>query len=183
VSIRFKAEVLGEDFACGRTYTGVGTTKTTEVTPTDLRFFVQKLRLINAAGEEVPVSVATRAPWQESSISLIDFENGQGDCGSGNAGTNDVITGTVPAGSYTGVAFSTSLPPELNHGDPATAPAPLRNAPGTLWAWLSGYKFLLAEMMQVSPILAMARWCQSPAHARPRTRSVCRTSTRAAAPS
>ncbi|MEY4513080.1 MAG: hypothetical protein RLZZ450_5202, partial [Pseudomonadota bacterium] len=150
VSIRFKAEVLGEEFACGRTYTGIGTTPATEVTPTDLRFFVQKLRLINAAGQEVPVTVATRTPWQEASVSLIDFEDGQGDCGFGNAGTNNVITGTVPAGTYTGVAFSTSLPPELNHGDPATAPAPLRNAPGTLWAWLSGYKFLLAEMMRVN---------------------------------
>jgi uncharacterized repeat protein (TIGR04052 family) len=148
VTIRFKAEVSGQDFACGQTYANQGSTSVS-ATPSDLRFFVQDLRLINSAGEDVPVSVATRSPWQMPEVALVDFENGQGACVNGNPETNVEITGTVPAGTYTGVAFRNGIPPALNHGNPATAPAPLSNAPGTLWTWLSGYKFILAELSQV----------------------------------
>jgi uncharacterized repeat protein (TIGR04052 family) len=150
VTIRFKAEVSGQDFACGRNYTGQGSSAV-EATPTDFRFFVQDLRLINALGADVPVLMNERARWQTPDVALIDFEDGQGSCFSGNEATNFIITGSVPAGQYTGVAFRNGIPAQLNHGDPAAAPAPLKNAPGTLWSWQAGYKFLIAELQQVVP--------------------------------
>ena len=88
-----------EPFACGQTYANQGTAATS-VTPRDFRFYVQDLRLINAAGQEVPVTLDVRAPWQAATVALLDFENGQGAClGSGDAGTDTTITGTVPAGN------------------------------------------------------------------------------------
>jgi uncharacterized repeat protein (TIGR04052 family) len=150
VTIRFKAEVSGQAFACGQTYANQGSTRVM-ATPTDLRFFVQDLRLINAAGADVPVRMDTRSPWQVPELALIDFENAQGSCASGNAGTNLEITGEVPVGSYAGVAFKNGVPAALNHADPALAPAPLKNAPGAYWSWALGYKFLIAELHQVVP--------------------------------
>ena len=137
-----------EPFACGQTYANQGTAATS-VTPRDFRFYVQDLRLINAAGEEVPVTLDVRSPWQAATVALLDFENGQGSClGSGDAGTNTMITGTVPAGQYTGVAFRNGVPEDLNHDDPTTLPAVLRS-PSMLWSWLTGFRFVKANLMQV----------------------------------
>jgi len=150
VTIRFRAEVSGEPFACGRSYDNQGTPPVS-ATPSDLRMFVHQVRLIGADGSDTPVQLDTRESWQVPEAALIDFEDAQGACVNGNAGTNLELTGTVPAGSYTGVAFKNGLPPALNHGDPALAPAPLRNAPAMLWTWAQGYKFLVAELQQVVP--------------------------------
>ncbi|MEY4514662.1 MAG: hypothetical protein RLZZ450_6784 [Pseudomonadota bacterium] len=150
ISLQFKAEVSGADFACGQSYPNQGSGSTT-VTPTDFRFFVQSIRLLKADGSEVPLQMTDRAPWQTPEVALVDFENGAGACQNGNAATNTVITGTVPGGDYTGLAFVNGIPDALNHGDPASAPAPLQQAPGTLWSWLSGYKFVLTELGQVGP--------------------------------
>lgn len=149
VSVRFEAEVSGQPFACGQTYAAQGSTFVV-ATPLDFRFFVQDLRLIARDGVEVPVAMSLRAPWQTADVVLIDFEDGQGSCFAGNAETNAVITGTVPEGDYVGVAFRNGVPAGLNHANPAAAPAPMKNAPGTLWSWLLGYKFLLAELQQVT---------------------------------
>ena len=44
----------------------------------------------------------------------------------------------------TGVRFTLGVPAALNHGNQATAPAPL-NFSGMFWTWQDGYKFLRTE--------------------------------------
>jgi uncharacterized repeat protein (TIGR04052 family) len=58
-----------------------------------------------------------------------------------------VITGRVPAGDYRGVAFANGVPLALNHADPVTLTGPLQ-APGMHWTWMSGFRFLIAEVAQ-----------------------------------
>ena len=148
VSLRFKAEVSGEDFACGRTYAGQGSTKVA-ARPADFRFFVERVRLVTRAGVEVPLQLLERAPHQTSEVALIDFTGGDGACVAGSTPANTVLTGKAPVGDYSGVVFSNGVPEALNHADPTAAPPPLR-APGVNWSWLRGYRFFLASL-QVAP--------------------------------
>ena len=145
VSLQFKAMVGAQAFACGTTYTGQGVTSVS-VTPQDFRFYVQDVKLINAAGNEVPVTLDTRTPWQTPDMALLDFENGTGACAAkGNSDMNTVVTGSVPPGTYSGIVFSNGVPDSLDHADPLNAPAPLQPAPMS-WGWLYGYKFIKAEV-------------------------------------
>ncbi len=148
VTISFKAKVGTEDFRCGKTYANQGATAEA-VQPSDLRFFVDKLSLLNDKGVEVPVTFEARTPWQTTDVALLDFEDGTGECKNGNADTNTKITGSVPVGTYRGIVFSNGVPESLNHGDPTTAPAPLQ-AGGMTWGWLYGYKFFTAQMVSMS---------------------------------
>lgn len=119
----------------------------------DFRFYVQDLRLTSTSGEEVPVQLDEDSTWQTSGLALIDFkESPQGQCGSGNGETNTTVTGQVPEGQNAGVAFSNGVPAALNHVDPAdpATPAPLRQSHGMQWNWLSGYRFIRAELKQVA---------------------------------
>jgi uncharacterized repeat protein (TIGR04052 family) len=145
VTISFRAQMGEEEFACGKKYKKQGATEV-EVTPQDLRLYVSELRVVTAEGLEVPVEIEDRSPWQAPSVALLDFEDASGACKNGNAPTNHRITGTVPRGDYTGVVFSTAVPLDLNHADPATLPAPLE-AGGMTWGWLFGYKFIRAELV------------------------------------
>jgi len=144
VTIRFAAQVGPSPFACGSSYDDVGSTEAS-VVPQDFRFFVHDVRLITADATEVAVEIDERAPWQALGAALLDFEDATGACLSGDAATNAQITGHAPPGEYTGVAFRVGVPESTNHGDPAVQPAPL--AAGSMaWGWLSGYKFLRAEL-------------------------------------
>jgi uncharacterized repeat protein (TIGR04052 family) len=144
VTLTFRAQVGDELFECGETYEAQGSTEV-EVTPQDFRFYVSDVRLIDDEGNEVPVTLDARSPWQSPDVALLDFEDGTAGCSNGNAPTNVTVTGTVPDGDYIGVAFSPAVPLELNHEDPATLPAPLQ-AGGMTWGWLFGYKFIRAEV-------------------------------------
>jgi uncharacterized repeat protein (TIGR04052 family) len=145
VSIQFKATVGAQAFACGTTYPGQGSTGAS-VEPRDFRFYVHDVRLVDDHGHEVPVSLEARSPWQTPDVALLDFENGSGACAAeGNPEMNDLVTGTVPAGTYSGIVFRNGVPDALNHGDPLNAPAPLQPAAMT-WGWLFGYKFVKAEL-------------------------------------
>jgi len=144
VTIHFKATVGSAPFACGTTYQNQGTTGTA-VTPRDFRFYVQSVRLIDAQGQEVPLAMDVRSPWQTADVALLDFEDGSAECVDGNPEMNTTITGAVPAGSYTGIVFNNGVPDPLNHGDPLTLPAPLQ-AGAMTWGWLYGFKFVKAEM-------------------------------------
>ncbi len=149
VSIRFKATVGAQAFACGTTYPGQGSTGAS-VQPQDFRFYVQDVRLIDDKGQEVAVSLDTRSPWQTPDVALLDFEDGTGACAAeGNPDLNDRVTGTVPAGTYTGIVFRNGVPDSLDHADPLSAPPPLQPAPMT-WGWLYGYKFVKAELAATS---------------------------------
>lgn len=99
VKIQFKAVVGEEVFACGRSYTGIGTTKST-IQPKDLRFYIHNVRLLDETGKEVPVHLNQDGKWQLDNVVLLDFENGTGRCSNGNADLNMEISGTVPGGTH-----------------------------------------------------------------------------------
>lgn len=146
VGVRFKATLGSRELVCGQSYAGLGTSHAS-ATPQDFRFFVQQVRLINGKGEEVPMQFDERAPFQTADVALIDFTDSAGACAnSGDPTTNMVITGRVPKDTYSGIVIVNGVPESLNHGNPATAPAPLR-ATGASWSWLSGYRFVMAELL------------------------------------
>jgi len=140
VNLAFSAQINGEAFTCGNSYKGVGTTKST-ITPSDFRFYVSEVSLINAKGEAVPVQLAQDGVWQLENVALLDFENGAGPCRNGNVAMNTSIRGNVPAGDYRGVQLTLGVPFGRNHGDPTVAPAPLNNT-AMFWNWQGGYKFV-----------------------------------------
>ncbi|MBN8493986.1 MAG: metallo-mystery pair system four-Cys motif protein [Burkholderiales bacterium] len=140
VTLQFAAQVNGQAFACGQSYGGVGTTRST-ITPSDYRFYVSEVQLIDASGRAVPVTLAQDGTWQRDGVALLDFENGSGPCRNGTAAMNSSVRGTVPAGRYTGLRFTVGVPFAANHGDPTTAPSPL-NLTAMFWNWQGGYKFI-----------------------------------------
>jgi uncharacterized repeat protein (TIGR04052 family) len=148
VTIRFEARVADRPFRCGERYAGLGATRV-EVEPSDLRFFVQDLSLIDEAGKRVPVELTERTPWQTASVALLDFEDGTGACTHGTSDRNDHIEGRVPVGVYRGLWFRNGVPETLNHEDPLRHPAPLQVTDLT-WGWLTGFKFFVAELRQVA---------------------------------
>jgi uncharacterized repeat protein (TIGR04052 family) len=140
VTLQFAAQVNGQSFECGKSYNNVGTTKST-ITPSDFRFYVSEVSLINAKGEVVPVRLAQDGAWQLENIALLDFENGTGPCRNGTSATNTAVRGNVPVGDYRGVQLTLGVPFGRNHGDPTVAPAPLNNT-AMFWTWQGGYKFV-----------------------------------------
>jgi uncharacterized repeat protein (TIGR04052 family) len=145
VTVRFRAVIAGEPFACGARYVdGAGT----RFTPADLRVFVADVALLTPDGAEQPVTLDVRPPWQQESVALVDFEDGSAACAAGTRDVNLEVHGVVPAGEYRGLAFTNAVPQTLNHADPASLPAPLQ-AGSMSWGWLQGYRFLMAELVAV----------------------------------
>jgi uncharacterized repeat protein (TIGR04052 family) len=145
VTIRFAAMVGSRPATCGMIYDELGT-EGSIASLYDFRFYVSNIRLINAAGEEIPVELTQDGVWQYQNVALLDFEDGTSMCSdAGNADINDKVVGTVPEGEYTGLIFDLGVPFELNHLDTTTAPAPL-NIPAMWWNWQYGYKFLRIDM-------------------------------------
>ncbi|RKH54732.1 MbnP family copper-binding protein [Corallococcus aberystwythensis] len=140
VDLPVVARVGAEPFACGKTYTNVGTTKTT-YEPMDFRVYVHDVRLVTRTGQEVPVTLTEDGRWQRAGVVLLDFANKDGLCTQGTEGMNASIKGTVPQGDYTGLRFTVGVPEDLNHGDVDTAGAPLGDT-GLFWSWRFGYIFL-----------------------------------------
>lgn len=144
VTLRFSASVDSLPFACGTTYPGIGRTRA-PITATDFRFFVHDVRLVDATGREVPVTLQQDSLWQSHGVALLDFENGSGGCSNGHAELRDVVLGSAPAGRYTGVRFTVGVPFDLNHRDLTQQPSPL-SLSRMFWAWNSGYKFMRIDM-------------------------------------
>lgn len=154
VTLQFAMNVGEKAAACGQSYPGVGSAGT-EISFTDLRFYVSNIRLINAQGQEVPLELTQDGVWQYQNVALLDFEDGSSGCSeSGNTALNSVVKGTVPAGRYTGVAFDMGVPFALNHADVAAAPSPL-NIQALWWNWQGGYKFMRVDMQTGAPGTAM----------------------------
>lgn len=143
VSIAFGAVVGEAEFACGTVYPQVGSTAAS-FEPSDLRFFVSEVALIDGAGQEHAVQLDVDGTWQLSDVALIDLEDGSGPCANGNARTHREIVGRVAAGEYVGLAFTVGVPFERNHGNPDRAPAPLSGT-AMSWGWQAGYKFVRLE--------------------------------------
>jgi uncharacterized repeat protein (TIGR04052 family) len=145
VTLRFKGKIGSEELACGQRYTGLGSTKIAG-TVRDFRFFVHDVRLVDARGVQVPVQLDERPPFQSVEVAMLDFTDGRGSCLNGARESNLVLYGQVPAGTYTGIRFTTGVPEALNHADPTVAPESLKASPGVLWTWRQGYRFVLAEL-------------------------------------
>lgn len=140
VSIRFKAVVGQEELACGKSYSGIGITKST-ISPRDFRFYVHDVRLVDQAGKSVPVDLKQDDKWQLDNVALLDFEDATGSCRNGTAERNTAVTGTVPAGGpYRGLRFILGVPFEKNHTDLTRMPPPL-NLTALAWVWNAGRKF------------------------------------------
>ncbi len=141
VTISFDARVNGEQFSCGRTFSNIGTSNAT-VEPTDARLYIENVRLVNDDGAEVSVDLEQDGTWQVDDVALLDFEDATGLCGQrGTAETNSSVRGMVAGGTYTRLRFEMGVTKSLNHGDSATAPAPL-NKTALFWSWNAGYKFI-----------------------------------------
>lgn len=154
VTVRFAAQVNGQPFACGQSYASIGTTRST-ITPSDWRFYVSEVALVDEAGRAVPLSLAQDGVWQFENIALLDFENGSGPCRNGTTGLNTEVRGTVPAGRYVGLRFTLGVPFARNHGDPTVAPSPL-NLTAMFWNWQGGYKFVKFDTASSGLALAPA---------------------------
>jgi uncharacterized repeat protein (TIGR04052 family) len=143
-TLSFAAKVGDEPFSCTATFDGVGTAKSA-VKPLDFRMYLYDVRLVRDDGSEEPLVLEQDGQWQREKVAFLDFEDGTGTCKTGSPETRTEVVGTAPAGDYTGVRFNLGLPPEMNHLDAATAPAPL-NIPGMWWSWKGGYKFVRLDL-------------------------------------
>jgi len=149
VEILFDARVGAEPFACGKTYTGVGTSNATAAAA-DMRFFVHDIKLLRGA-TEVPVTLDVRDPWQSAALGLVDFEDKAGECEFGTAETNNRLTGTVLGTGFDGISFTIGVPDALNHLDKATQANPLP-ASGLNWNWTSGYIHFAAQLNSMTMV-------------------------------
>lgn len=143
VEIRFDARVGSEPARCGQAYSNIGTAKA-GMQFQDMRIYVSAVKLIDAQGREVSVTLTSDGQWQSDQVALLDFEDRTGNC-NGNPGTNMVVRGTVPKGAYSGLVFEIGVPQAVNHQDPTLAAAPL-NVTGLTWPWRAGYKFTTIDL-------------------------------------
>jgi uncharacterized repeat protein (TIGR04052 family) len=144
ITIRFRAMIGGEEFACGRSYHGVGATRST-IAPRDLRFYVYRFRLIDVQGQEVPVDLNQGDRWQLDDLALLDFEDGTGACDNGTPERNMAVTGSIHSGQFRGLRFMLGVPEGKNHADMSAMPPPL-NLTAMFWSWNNGHKFLRLEL-------------------------------------
>lgn len=140
VAIAFAAMVGDEPFACGNSYEGIGLGATT-MTPSDFRFYVHNVRLLDDSGREVPVLLDQDGIWQLEDLALLDFEDKTPPCNIGTVQTNTVLRGLVPRGTYNGIRFDLGVPFRMNHQDASVAPSPLVLT-SMFWNWQGGYKFV-----------------------------------------
>ena len=156
IRINFAAMVGAKPFACGTSYSDVGSTKAT-ITASDFRFYVHDVRLVNAKGDTVRATLRDEAPWQDKDVALLDFENGAATCSNGTAETRDAIVVMAPAGKYSGVAFTMGVPFARNHVDVAKAAPPL-SLSRLFWSWTGGYKFMRVDMRATAGDSAATPW-------------------------
>ena len=143
VSLKFEARVGSELFACGKTFTDIGTSGATAAAG-DLRFFVHDVKLLRG-GAKIPVTLDTVANWQSARLALLDFEDKTGECEFGTAGTNDVVKGTALGDGFDGITFTIGVPEDLNHQNKDKQPAPLPGS-GLNWDWTNGYIHIAAQL-------------------------------------
>lgn len=153
VEIQFAAMAGNTAIGCGSTVTGLGSTAATGNVK-DFRFYISQVKMVRADGVEVPLTLPANDSWNftagSDSVTLVDLENATGDCptATGTTGTNAVVKGTVPAGTYTGVKMTMGVPFSMNHTDwanPTTTKAPL-DIQAMAWNWQGGRKFAKIEV-------------------------------------
>ena len=140
VSLTFRATMGSDTFACGQLFSDLGVSGDQSLTIRDARLYVHNVRLVNAAGDEVAMTLTENA-FQHTDVAYLDFADSTDAGCEGNPETRLVIEGTAPEGDYVGVRFTVGLPFEANHSDASIAASPL-NITDMFWSWQSGYKFL-----------------------------------------
>lgn len=151
VAIEFTARAGDLPIKCGEKIANIGTTSAT-VELKDLRFYISDLHLMNAADEEIPVTLDSNE-WQAEGVALVDLEDGAGACAgntlkdaSGNPLPNTihaVITGKAPVDNYTGVGYTVGVPHAINHSAYDRAPFDIQSMG---WGWQAGRRFLKLEI-------------------------------------
>jgi uncharacterized repeat protein (TIGR04052 family) len=144
INIKFKAMADNTEIECGKEYSNIGTTKS-KIKFTDFRMYISNVKLIDSKGKEVDLKLEQDKKWQNGNLSLLDFENKEGDCSTGTAETHKEITGTINKDTYKGLKFTLGVPFEQNHQDVNKAESPL-NLTSMFWVWNSGYKFARIDM-------------------------------------
>jgi uncharacterized repeat protein (TIGR04052 family) len=137
VEVSFQARVGDSPFLCGGSFDGIGTTAST-LAPTDLRFYIHDVVLLDDSGTEVAIALDQDGEWQHENLVLLDFEDG---CSAGTTSQNTTVRGSAAAGEFSGVRFVFGVPFGLNHIDARSAPPPL-NEEAMFWSWNQGYKFI-----------------------------------------
>lgn len=144
VSIHFRAVVGNAEFACGKSYSGVGIAQST-IAPRDFRFYIHDLQFIDDEGNLVPLQLKQDGKWQLDDVALLDFEDATAGCRNGTADTNRQVMGTIPEGTHVrGVRFRLGVPMSKNHTDLVSMPAPL-NLTAMAWTWNAGRRFMRIE--------------------------------------
>ena len=151
VTVNFKVVVGSQPFACGQTYTGIGTNPDAGTyAPKDARFYVHDVALTDSSGAAVPVTLTQDGVWQNGGVALVDAEDYTGYCLTfGSTGTNLKVVGTVPEGTYAGLVFKVGVPADRNHLSVNNVPSPLNTSP-MYWSWTSGYRFARIEGVDAS---------------------------------
>lgn len=143
VTLRFAPMVGDISFACGQSYSGLGTTNA-NVQANDFRLYVHDITFLHSDGSREAL-VLDESEWQSGTIALLDFEDASGEC-VGSPQKNLEITGQLRDDSeITGIEFTLGVPEAQNHLDSASAPSPL-NIPGMYWSWLGGYKYMRVDL-------------------------------------
>ena len=139
LDLEFVARVGDGELACDTLADAVGNGPAIELR--DGRFFVHDVRLIRPDGTGEPATIARDGRFHNGRVALLDFENGEGRCETGDPEENHVLRVGVKAGTYRGVAFRIGVPEDLNHEDPTAAQPPL-DVTAMHWGWTAGYRFL-----------------------------------------
>lgn len=140
IHIRFEAVVGSHPFKCGQTYAGIGKTQAA-ITPEFFRFYVSRVRLVDAQGHQTPLALDQDGTWQQRDVAFLSFEDSASRCANGSPQMHDEVVGTAPPGNYTAIVFTLGVPEDLNHADATIANSPL-NITEMFWSWQDGYKFL-----------------------------------------
>jgi len=141
-ALGFDLTANGAAVRCGEPMEGVGLSAAS-VRPKDARFFLHGLTFLDPEGVAIPTTIDDDGTWQDGDVALIDGANTDGAC-DGSEAMRDVVTGSRDPGEVAAVRFTIGVPPERNHLDAATAPAPL-NTPGMFWSWAGGFKYVRVE--------------------------------------
>ena len=106
-TIKFQAQVNGQDFVCGATYQNVGVGSPGTYQVNDWRFYIHDVQLVGLDGNRQTLTLDQDGVWQYRTVALLDVRK---DCGQGALPTNAVVTGTVADGLYTGICFKVGVP-------------------------------------------------------------------------
>lgn len=154
--LSFAAVAGGKEVGCTDPIVGVGPGGKITIEPSDLRFYVSNLKLLDASGEPVAFTLDD-SEFQynsaEGSVALIDLtSNTEGACApssiafaEGTKRVNEGLTGTTLVSRVTSVSFDIGVPQKVmretiaNH-TPEGAPSPLAEM---YWTWASGYRHFI----------------------------------------